>query len=333
MAPNIGFYNVNGQDAPRSFQSGLIRCGSVGAFRAAAPLPVDTQRVIDNAVVRVGRQRLVIVDDLLSAGLTFPLPNWLAVPTLYWERIGEAGHAQRTMVPKARGERQIMDRAGVTIPIYCTWDDFSFDIRSLLAAERVGSPLDTTHAEQATRNVNEAFEDSVINGIDFNVAGNTVLGLLDSTNTYAYTGAEAWDAAGHTGEEILADVLGMIDVAIADGFYGPYNLYIPTLYGSKINADFKSATSGSTRERLEMIDVGGGQRLTIKVADKLPANRTALVQMTSDVIDLVVGQTPTMVSWEDGPGWERFFVVLGCIIPRIKVNSAGNYGVVVGNTV
>lgn len=330
MSQPIPFYNPVGKSPLKSLSSGLLACGSISEFRAAAPLPVDAQRMIDNAVVRVGRQRLVIVDDLLSAGLTFSLPNWLAVPTLYNEAIGEAGHAQRTMVPKARGERQIMDRTGVTIPIYATWDDFSFDIRSLLAAERVGSPLDTTHAEQAVRNVNEAFEDSVINGIDFNVAGNTVLGLIDSTNTFAYASGEAWDVAGHTGEEILADVLSAIDVAVADGFYGPYNLYVPTTYGSKLNQDYKSATSGTIRERLEQIEAGG-RGLNIRVADKMPANRVALVQMTSDVIDLVVGQTPTMVSWEDGPGWERFFVALGCIVPRIKVNSAGNYGVVIGN--
>lgn len=322
--------NPHGRSAPRSLGSGLLRCGSVNAFRAAAPLPKNTQELVDRAVVRVGRQRLVIVEDLLAAGLTFNLPNWLSVPSLYWEAIGEAGHAQRTMVPKARGERQVMDRTGFTLPIFATWDDFSFDVRELLASERVGSPLDTTHVEQSARNVNDAFEDQAINGLDFNIAGNATPGMLDSTNTFAYAGGEAWDVAGHTGEEILTDTLGGIDVLQADGYYGPYNMWVPTTYGSKLNQDFKSGTSGTILERLQAIQAGG-RSLMVKTADKLPANRTVIAQMTSDVVDVVVGQTPTAVSWEDGPGWERFFVVLGCLIVRVKANSAGNYGIAIGN--
>lgn len=324
---------ANPTTGPKGLGSGLLKCGSVGAFRAASPLPKDAQELFDKAVVTVGRDRLVIVEDLLAEGLTYNLPNWLAVPTIYYERVGRAGHAQRTMVPKARGERQVQDRAGTTLPIYATWDDFSFGIRELLAAERVGSPLDTAMVEEATRNVNEAVEDQAINGAGFSVNGNSIPGLLTApnANTQAYVGNEAWDNSGHTGEEILTDVLNMIDGLQADGYYGPYNLYVPTTYGSKLNQDYKSATSGTIRERLEVLEAGG-RPIRIRVADQLPANRTALVQMTSNVLDVIVGQTPTNVSWEDGPGWERFFVVLACLIVRFKTDYDGGSGIILGNT-
>lgn len=312
----------------RGLESGLYRHGSIAEFRAAAPLPVDAQRMIDNAVIRVGMERLTIVADLINAGLVFPLPNWLAVPTIYNERVGRGGHARRTMVPKARGERFVLDREGTTIPVYATWADFSFDIRSLLTAQRSGVSLETSHVEAATRAVNEAFEDQALNGLGFTIDGNTADGILTNpVNAFQYTGGEAWDAVGHTGEEILSDVLGMIDMAQDDFYNGPYMLYVPRSYWAKLALDYKSATSGTILQRINELG-----NVRVKQADMLPANRTVLIQMTSNVIDVVLGQTPTTLSWEDGPGLERFFMVLGCAVVRIKQDYNGGSGIVVGNT-
>lgn len=319
------------QTAPRSLSSGLYHYGSIGEFRKAAALPPDTQLLIDRTVERVRRQRLVLVEDLLAEGLTYNLPNWLSVMELGWDSGNDVGHAQRTMIPKARGERQVADQRRRVIPIYATWDDFSFQIRELMASERVGSPLETTHVEMATRRVNEAIEDQAWNGAGIAVKGNTAPGVLthSNVNTETYTSNRAWDNASHTGENILTDVLNMIDAAQADLYYGPYNLYIPTTYGSKLNQDFKANGSLTIRQRLEELVVGG-RNLRIRVADQLPANRTVLMQMTSDVVDVIVGQTPTTISWEDGPGWERSFVVLACMIVRVKADYNDRSGIVLG---
>lgn len=323
---HASFIHPAGGSTPRGLVNSLLKFGSVAELRAAAPLPVDTERLIDQAVVKVGRERLTLVSDLLSMGLTYNLPNWLSVPTLYWEKIGEAGSAKRTMVPKARGERQIMDREGQTIPIFCTWDDFSFDVRELAAAERVGAPLDTTHTEQATRNVNEAHEDCALNGGP-TIAGNTVYGILNepNVNTMNFSSGEAWTAVAHDGEDILGDVGTMIDGLQADKKYGPYYLYVNAPYGRKLmTTDFKANSALTIMQRLE--ETG----LTVRIADKMPANTVAMVQMTSDVVDIVVGQQPTPVSWQDGSGWETFFVVLSCLVPRVKADIDGNSGIIVG---
>lgn len=309
---------------------GLQLYSSIGEMRAATPLPKNTQEVIDNAVIRTGRQRLAILDDLINEGLTEPLPNWMSVPTLTSHKVNEAGRAKRSMVPKSRGERFVMDYVPFTIPITVTWDDFSFNARELAAAARVGAPLDVSHVEQATRNVNEQLEDTTING-GITIDGNSTLGLLNTTNTQAYVDNQAWDHADHSGEDILQDVINMIEVAQADRFYGPYNLYIPSNYGLKLSFDFKANGTTTIRQRLEEINVGG-RPLRIRTVDFLPTNRTLLVQMTRDVVDVIMGQTPTVVSWSDGPGWERFFVVLACVVPRIKSNYEGNFGIVAGNT-
>ncbi len=326
--------NTGGQI--RGLASGLLRHGSIAGFRAASPLPIDAQRMIDQSVTRVGRTRLTLVNDLISRNLTFNLPNWLGVPTLYRENVGEAGHAQRTMVPKARGERQIIPRTGSTLPIFCTWDDFSFDIRTLLAAARAGAPLDTSHTEQATRNVNEAIEDQAINGAGFNVDGNPAPGVLEVPQHYRYVDDQSWTHADHSGADILADVQGMIQVLIDQKFYGPYVLYVNTLYWAELMADYKNESDKTVLQRLEELKYSSGPdgnpvNLVVKPADMLPAERTVLIQMTSDVIDVVLGQTPTPLDWEDGPGFERFFIVLACVITRIKANYNGEYGIVLGD--
>lgn len=330
---------------PRGLQSGLIRYltaeNPIAAFRANSPMPRDSQFLWDRAVLQAGMQRLVIVEDLLNAGLTFDLPNWLGVPSLYWEATNRAGHAQRLMQPKSRGERQVNEFTGFYLPIFCTQDDFSFGIRELAAAARVGSPLDTGGATQATRNVNEAIEDQAINGAGFGVQGNgtvmTAPGFLTNpVNQFEYAGNEAWDAAGggHSGDEIIDDVMGMIEVLQDQNFDGPYRLYIPRSYAHRLGADYKAASDRTILDRLLDINIADENNplLTVKVVPGLPADYTLLVQLTPDVVDVVVGQTPTFLTWSDNAELEFYYMILACMVVRIKEMEDGSQGYVAGYT-
>lgn len=318
--------------ATAAFRDALMSCASISELRSLAPLPRDSQELIDTAVVDVGMDRLVLVQDLLSAGLRFSLPDPLSVMELYWEEQTRVGRARRTMIPDSRGERAMPKRRGKRLPIFVTMEDFSFNIRTLRASRRVGAPLDVSMVAIATRNVNEAIEDQAWNGLGFNVDGNTAYGVLNhpNVNTEVYSGGatNAWDNAGKTGDQVLADVLAMIENVQGDGFYGPYNLYVPTAYGLALAKPF---SSNYAKTRLEaVLEVPGIN--AVRVADKLPANRTALIQMTSDVIDVVVGEEPTEVNWF-GPGGFRFYgVVMAVMITRVRSNYDASMGVVVGNT-
>lgn len=319
---------------PRSLASGLLKHGSVNEFRAAAPLPLNAQLLFDKAVIKVGMTRLVIVQELLRLGLTFDLPNWLSVPFLYWEGVNRTGQAQRTMNPKARGERHVPDRTSFQLPIFATWEDFSFGIRDIMASERVGAPLDTTMVEQATRNVNEAIEDQAINGAGFTVSGFGAPGFLTSpVNNYQYTGGTSW--ATQTPANILADVMAMIGILQAQFFYGPYILFVPTAYAIPLGKDYATTYSGTILQRILDLNITGAPQssLRVVVADQLPANRTILLQPTSDVVDVVVGQQPTLLSWGDDLDFERYFMMLASMVVRIKQDYDGHQGFVVGDTV
>lgn len=309
--------------------------GNIEAMRSLAPLPKDSQELIDAAVVNVGLDRLVVAADVIAAGLTFPMPNWLGVMELYWEKAAKIGDARRTMTPGSRGERQMPDRDPARIPIYATLDDFSFHIRVLLASQNGGAPLDTSGVEQATRRVNESIEDSFINGAALQVGGLTAPGLLNApnANSQLFVDGESWTDANHSGEDILTDVLNMIGVEQGDKKYGPYNLYIPTEYGNKINEDFKSNSDKTIRQRIEEVQ----EISAVRVADLMPGDaavggpKTAMVQMTNDVVEAVVGQQPTTINWTDGSGWEQFFVVMACVIPRVRDDYDGNSGITIGS--
>lgn len=325
---------------------------SIPALRALSPLSDKAQVVVDRAVVEVGLERLTLVDDLISAGLTYPLSDPLSVTQLEWESVSKVGFAQRTMSPSARGENQMIDRIVYRLPIYLTTDDFSIGIRTLKASQRVGTPLDTSLIKQATRRVNESIEDAAINGAttldgqsisvhggttaDGTVITSSAPGLLNAPNANTYSLSVDWTAAnviGTTGPAMLNDIQGMVSVLQADFKYGPYNLYVGTKAANVLQGDFKTNTTDSIMSRLNQYVTSNGN-IKIRVADRMPqastGSQVALLQMTSDVVEIVNGQPPTVIPWTSLDGFQLFWLVMAIMIPRFRSDYNGNSGVCVG---
>lgn len=302
------------------------------AIQAHALFPDNANEIIETAVTRVGKRGLNIVSDLIEAGLSTPLPNWWGVPSLRRGRIGEGGNARRTMVPDSRGERFVLSRDGVSWPIYCTWANFSFDARTLAVGQRMGTPLDVSHTEEATYRDNEMIEDQSLNGLTdsdgntMTIDGMSAPGLLSSTTTFDYA---TW--TGLTGAQIVDEVQSAIELLRLNHFRGPFRLYVPGNYTTKLTSDYGTAYPKTIIARLQELGPYGGRNLEVRFSDLLPDNRVIIVQMTSDVVDVVVGQQPVPVSWTDGPGWNTYWVVLACVIFRMFQNKNGDYGVAVGN--
>lgn len=312
---------------------------AVAQFRAAGPLTEDAQEAFDDAVIKVRRERLVLVDDLLSAGLTFNMPQWLSTLELDWEQESEAGRAHFTMSPGSLNENSAVDRNRKTIPIPAVLSPYNFNVRFLMASERNGTSIDTTMAEQCTRRVNVAIEDVAWEGLPSAITGNSIEGVLNATNrnTQTFTSNRAWDDGSHTGENILTDTLNMIGKLEDDNFFGPYNMYVPASYFRKLQEDFKSNSDKTILDRL----LEHPQINTIKAADRLKnqsslqggsdrSDTVVMINMSSDVMDVIVGQEPTPVSWSDGPGWELFNVILACMVPRLKDTYDNQSGICIG---
>ncbi len=316
---------------------------SVPALRSLSPLSDKAQVEVDKAVIQVGLERLTFAADIMAAGLIYPLSNPLSVTQIEWEAVNKVGFAQRTMSPGARGEYQMIDRKLKRIPIYLTTDDFSVGIRTLLASQRTGTPIDTALVQQATRRVNEAIEDAAINGAttldgqDFVDSGYNAPGLINAPGATQVELSVDWTlpAVGDfsTGPKMLADIMSLVAVAQSKQRYGPFNVYVGTKAGQVIENDFKANGDQSIRVRLESV-TAGGRPIRIRVADRMPQASTgvqmALVQMTSDVVDIISGQPPTVIPWTSLDGFTLFWLVMAIQIPRIKVDYYGNSGIVLG---
>ncbi len=317
----------------------------LGQFRALAPLMDKAQVSIDKAVVEVGLQRLVVAADLMAAGLTYTLTDPLSVAQIEWSQQSKIGAAQRTMSPAARGETKLPIIKPNRLPIYLTTDQFEIDIRTLKTSQRVGTPLDVSIVKQCTRAVNEAIEDATINGAttldgqNLQDAGYTAPGLLNATgvNTQNLTAA-AWTTTP-VGSTVFNEVMLMIGKLQAAKKFGPYRLYVGTQIGNSMDTDYNPNTANPITIRQRLLNINSLQ--AISVADLLPAgnnaapsigNKVVLLQMTSDVVDIVIGQQPTVIPWTSLDGFMIHNIVMAIIVPRVRSDYEGNSGICVGTT-
>lgn len=318
-----------------SLQEMTIVAESLADFRNLAPLPSNAERLFDKTLLKIGTRRLTLVKDLVANGQVKPISDPLGTMTIYQEKINRTGNAQMSMVPRPRQQNRLPDREGVTIPIYFTTEDFSISARELRASQRAGAAIDTSNLEDALLSVNETIENAAWNGPGIAVGGNNVYGVLNhpDVNLFQFgTSGELWSATGHDGNDIVQDTLGMIQMLHDAKRYGPYNLYVPTAVMIKLNEDYSTVKGeGTILDRLQKITVGDERPLRVRVADFLPAGNVVLMEMSNSVMDMVIGQEPTILSWDrDGSGMDRDFMVMACVVPRVKSDYADNSGIVVG---
>lgn len=350
-----GLQTVTRAFSPDALALGIMASGSVenyyniclqmerdqrGAFHAAAqglglqvssPFPPNAHELIEQAVTQVQRTDLSIVDTFLSAGLTSTLDNWWGIPSLRRRNLGTAGRAHRSMVPDSRGERFVLQEGGTSWPVFCTWANFSFNVRELAIGQRTGSPLDVSHATQATYLDNQAIEDQAINGLTdeqgttITIDGMSAPGLLSSPNTFSYA---TW--TGLSGADIEGEVVDAIE-SMRTHHKGPYTLFAPPNYSKTLVSQYTTAYPKTIISQLRELGPWGGRNLDVIISDTLPDDRVVIVAMRPDVLDVTVGQWPVPLSWKDNSGFNTFWNVLACVIFRMFPDSDGNYGVMVGN--
>jgi len=211
------------------------------------------------------------------------------------------------------------------LPLPITHRDFYLNSRFLAASMTRGESLDTTNLRLAARKVSEKIEDTLFNGIpNYNFSGGQIFGYTTFPQRNTVTLGTPWDNSGVDGEAILAQVLSMITAAHNDRMFGPYLIYVPTAYWIKLLEDFKTNSDKSIISRLMEIPT-----LTdIKVADFLTADNVLLIQMTQDVVDMVIAMQPSTVEWETQGGFQLNFKVLAIMVPRFKATDAGRSGIV-----
>lgn len=295
---------------------------AVEALRTQDVLRKDEWQKFDEVIIDVARKRLTAVGDLLSRGLTYPLPNALGVTQVEWEQAGDLTDATVSMGGITHAERDRQTFTQKTIPVPIVHKDFQINVRALEASRTRGTPLDTAQAALAARIVSEKIESILFNGSVVAGTSNQIYGYTTHPDRVTGSLGTAWTT--ETGANILADVLAMITAANAQNMYGPFIIYVPVAAHVNMGNDFKSESDKTILQRiLEVPTIAGVQHST-----DLAAGEVVMVQLTSDVVDMVDGIQPTVVQWTTEGGFMLNFKVLSIMVPRIKSDKSGQSGVI-----
>jgi len=290
----------------------------------AATLRKDEWKQYDTAIIREARQRLMGIADLEARGLVYRIGNGLGKTVLETENLNEFTEAELSMDGITRGEGDRAQYGIGYLPLPIIHKDYMINARVLAASRTTGDPLDTTSSEMATRQVVEKMETILFQGSStYTFGGGTIYGYCDFPNRNTVDLDTTWDTSGVTGATILADVLAMKQALIDDRMFGPYVLYVPTNYETKLDEDFKAEGDITIRQRLLQIE----NISAVKVSDYLADDNVVLVQMTSDVVRIVSGMEIAPVEWQAQGGMVLHYKVMGIKVPQIRSTQAGRCGI------
>jgi len=227
-------------------------------------------------------------------------------------------------ITQGDGDRPHYDLVNLPLPI--VHKDFSFSARQVMASRNGGSPLDTSMAELAARQVAEEIERLTLGvSSSYSYGGGTIYGLTNFTSRLTKT---LTAPTGSNHPTTVAEVLDMIKKAQDAFHFGPYNLYYSPAWSLHMDDDYSTAKGDNTlKERLEKI----GSINMVAQADHLTGTTICLVQQTSDVIRMVNGMDITTVQWESNGGMQLNYKVMAIMVPQLRADSNGNTGIVHGS--
>jgi len=291
-----------------------------------ATLRKDEWIQLDQAVVKAAKPRLQVVRDLRAAGLEYTIPNGMGKTVLQTESQSDITAARVSMdgITQGDGDRPHYDLVNLPLPI--VHKDFSFSSRQVNASRNGGSPLDTSMAELAARQVAEEIERLTLGvSSSYSYGGGTIYGLTNFTSRLTKT---LTAPTGSNHPTTVAEVLDMIKKAQDAFHFGPYNLYYSPAWSLHMDDDYSTAKGDNTlKERLEKI----GSINMVAQADHLTGTTICLVQQTSDVIRMVNGMDITTVQWESNGGMQLNYKVMAIMVPQLRADSNGNTGIVHGS--
>jgi uncharacterized linocin/CFP29 family protein len=314
-----GGFTANGTVAQRLLQSG----GNFNSLRTNAVLLRDEWRSFDNTVVDITRENLVGVAEVMDRGLIYDLPNALGSLTLEWqELLDDLVDAEVSMSGLNEATKDRLNYGTRAMPIPLIHKEFFYNLRFLEAARRNGRQVETDHAAVATRKVAEKIEALLFSGLVIAGSVGAIYGLLNHPNRNTGTSTGAW--ATMTGDQIVADIIRMIAIQVAIPFAGPWVLFIPLAAAAHFGDDYKPASDKTIMERV--LAIPGIDRII--ATPKLTGNTALLVQMSSDVVQMIDGLQPTMVEWETKGGFEFNFKIIAIMLPRVRASGNLKSGIV-----
>lgn len=289
-------------------------------------------RAIDAAVVDVSKPVLKAVGDLRAAGCVRTLDG-MANPVISYETSTDIPGATISMSGLRRGERDRWDYGIINQPLPIIHKDVSWDLRALAASRRAGTPLDTTWIRKASRRVAEMAEAMLIGNIPaftFGSVGGVSAGAVYGYRTHPNRITKVMTLPtdpSWTPQLFIDEILDMRQ-SLTDKFRpGPYVVYLSSSWDKYLDTDYSAAYNGNTL-RVQLSKVGKVAR--VDTLDYLTGYQVLMIQMTSDVVQEVVGMDIRTLQWEEQGGMELCLKVMCILVPQIRTDTDTNIGIAHG---
>lgn len=295
----------------------------------AGTLRRDEWKQIDDVLLGIRDNRLDGTSFLLNRGLVFNLGNAMGTTVLEYHTEGDALTAELSMdaVTRTTNDRQEFDSVYLPIPIvHVDWD---INERVLESSRRLGNPLDTTSTERAARRVMEKQEEMLFTDTKYKFGGGQIYSFLNFPHRDTSIEISDWADPAVTGEDIVQEVLEMKQASIANRHYGPFAVFIPNKYETKLDEDYSSA-KGDKTIRQRILDIANIENIV--VVDTLPADNVVLVQLTNDVVRIVQGIALQNIQWMSQGGFVNKFKTMSIQVPQLRADQEGRTGIVHAKT-
>ena len=121
------------------------------------------------------------------------------------------------------------------------------------------------------------------------------------------------------------------------GGWVPEPVLMGTMLGEEVvhvsNAVRRTGTGGPIKTAFKTLALPGKPRGKAKaVGDAAPVSLNLTVGRIGDVVDMVVGQQPTVIPWTSLDGFTIHNLVMAIMIPRVRSDYEGNSGICIGTT-
>lgn len=292
---------------------------NINALRTNTLLMKDDWEQLDDRVVEVSSTILNGVADLEMMGLSFSNGGLGTMLSQYHQ--GSAMRAATiTMDPRVDAERDRRNFPLISVPVPIIMVPFELNVREIMASRQHGHALDLTHVDDATRSVSEGIESLLFLGSTLVVQATTIYGYMTHPQRNTTSGGD-WG----TSTNVYANVLSMLGIMKGDGYTGPYRLYLhPDQFQQALALNANTSTTIlSTIQSLPGFGPG-----SVKECGTVTAGQGVLVNMTRNCVDLSVGQTTTVVEWQEKGGMASEYIVMACLVPRVKSTADGKSGIV-----
>jgi len=293
-------------------------------------LPKGAWEKIDDTIERVAKDELMAIGDLNKApGVAVNFDGMSASSyTLY--RASSMSSAHVAMSPDTRGESDVLDFDSISVPLPVTVKDFWVNTKQVSMATAQGVSLAAYATEEATYRVSYELEETLFNG-SFTGVGSTLYGYTTFPSRQTYTIPVSWSTQDP--ELIFVDVNKMVNKSMTADHYGPWILYIPWEYSSRLNEDYTVGavpypTGVTIHDRLMKIP----NLQSIEVSKHVTNDNIVLVEMSQRTVRLLNGIGMTAVDWEPpgSPNWNHNFKVITMAVPMLIADYNGNCGIVHG---